>query len=47
MMEIKDIPIDDIETALSGCSDAVHTGSLTNEVAPPKKAVPIRHSLFL
>ncbi len=34
MMEIKDIPIDDIETALAGCSDAVHTGSLTNEVAP-------------
>lgn len=47
MMEIKDIPIDDIETALSGCSDAVHTGSLTNEVAPPYKQSRRLAALFI
>ena len=35
MMEIKDIPIDDIETALSGCFDAVHSCSLNDDLVPP------------
>ena len=41
MLEVKDIPLDDIETALSGCSGVLHTGSLGSELAPPKlKTVP-------
>lgn len=36
MLEVSDIPLDDIETALAGCSGAVHTGSLSSELAPPK-----------
>ena len=35
MMEINDIPIDDIETALSGCTDAVHKCSSASTLAPP------------
>ena len=39
MMEIKDIPIDDIETALSGCSDAVHKSSSIRHLAPPVESL--------
>ena len=35
MLEVKDIPLDDIETALAGCSGVLHTGSLGSELAPP------------
>ena len=35
MMEITDIPLDDIETALAGCSGVLHKGSSTDELAPP------------
>lgn len=38
MMEVKNIPIDDIEAAFNGCSGAIHMGSSIKDSAPP-----IRH----
>ncbi len=35
MMEIKNIPIDDIKAAFNGCSDAVHRGLSIKDSAPP------------
>ncbi len=47
MMEIKDIPIDDIETALSGCSDAVHKSSSIRQLAPQKMPSLFCDDIFL
>ena len=37
MLEVKDIPLDDIETALAGCSGVLHTGSWGSELASTSK----------
>ena len=47
MLEVKDIPLDDIETALAGYSGVLHTGSLGSELAPPKRKVAKSGFFFL
>ena len=37
MMETENIPLDDIEAALNGCSDTLHECSIMNNDAPPTK----------